>query len=465
MKSNISLSFLMISVILQSCIEPSPKPDLINQRIDSLFQEWNVEGHPGGSIGVMKDGEIIFSNGYGLASLEYDVPNTDSTLFNIASVSKQFTAYGMAMLESQGKLSLEDDIREYLTELPDFGHKISIRHMLNHTSGMRSLHALLGMAGWRGDDRRTNQDLMRFMVNQKDLNFEPGAEHLYCNTGYIFCSEIIERITGQEFVPWMDENVFTPLGMTNTYVEEEYNQVVPNNATSYNWQRENEEFSRAIPYWGYVGSGNIHTNIHDLMKWLQHLRDPDDRNKNEVEKMFQRGLLNNGDTLNYALGLRINKYKEEDRYGHGGSIGGFRAFTATFPEHELHIVVLTNFSNAGSGKMAMKIADIILNKPSDPDEESPEREELPALAVSNDIVGSYYSPELETTYTLDIKEGELMGEHPRHGVFKIKMVATDTLLSELFAFARVYIVRGENNKIKGVRVTNGRVRNMWFEKR
>ena len=114
--------------------------------------------------------------------------------------------------------------------------------------------------------------------------------------------------------------------------------------------------------------------------------------------------MNNGDTLNYALGLSINKYKEEDRYGHGGSIGGFRAYTVTFPEYELHIVVLTNFSNAGSGTMAMKIADIILNKPSDPDEESPEREELPALAVSNDIVGSYYSPELETTYTLDIRK-------------------------------------------------------------
>ncbi len=128
-------------------------------------------------------------------------------------------------------------------------------------------------------------------------------------------------------------------------------------------------------------------------------------------------------------------------------------------------MVLTNFSNAGSGTMAMKIADIILNKPADPDEESPEREELPALAVSNDIAGSYYSPELETIYTLEIKEGELMGKHPRHGVFKIKMVETDTLHSELFAFARVYIVRGANNKIVGVRVTNGRVRNMWFEKR
>ena len=457
------LLIFLLSIFLQSCKKVAPT-DHITYKIDSLLQEWNVEGHPGGSIGVMKDGELIFSKGYGLASLEYDVPNTDSTLFNIASVSKQFTAYGMAILESQGKLSLEDDIRKYLTELPEFANKITIRHMLNHTSGMRSLHALLVMAGWRGDDRRTNQDLMRFMVNQKDLNFEPGAEYLYCNTGYIFCSEIIERITGQEFVPWMAENVFTPLGMVNTYVEEKYDQVIPNNATSYNWNHETEEFRRSIPYWGYVGSGNIHTNIHDMMKWLQHLHQPDDKNKNVVEKMFQRGLLNNGDTINYALGLSISKYKEENRYGHGGSIGGFRAYTATFPEHELHIVVLTNFSSAGSGTVAMKISDIILNKPVDPEVESPKREELPAMAVSKDIAGSYYSPELETTYTLELSEGKLLGRHPRHGVFEIKMVATDTLHSELFAFAKVYIVRERNNKIIGVRVTNGRVRNMWFEK-
>jgi len=172
-----------------------------------------------------------------------------------------------------------------------------------------------------------------------------------------------------------------------------------------------------------------------------------------------------GVTINYALGLSIRKYKEENRYGHGGSIGGFRAYTTTFPEHELHIVVLTNFSSAGSGTVAMRVADIILNKPADPEVERPEREELPAMAVPNDIAGSYYSPELETTYTLIISKGVLTGRHPRHGAFEIKMVATDTLHSELFAFARAYIVRERNNKIMGVRVTNGRVRNMWFEKR
>ena len=142
--------------------------DLYN-RIDSIFIDWNQPNHPGGAVGIMQNGKMLFSKAYGLASLEYLVPNTSDTRFNIASVSKQFTGMGMVVLSLQGKLSLNDDVRKHLPELPDFGDTITIRHLLHHTSGMRSLHALLGLAGWRDDDSRTNQDLFRFMKNQKEL--------------------------------------------------------------------------------------------------------------------------------------------------------------------------------------------------------------------------------------------------------------------------------------------------------
>lgn len=151
----------------------------------------------------MKDGEIVFSKAYGLASLEYKVPNTTETIFNLASISKQFTAMGILLLEQQGKLSFDDDIRKYLTELPDFCETITIRHMLQHTSGLRGFHGLLALAGWRGAEHRDNDDLYRLMLQQRDLNFKPRQEYLYSNTNYMLMLNVIEKITGEKFTDWM----------------------------------------------------------------------------------------------------------------------------------------------------------------------------------------------------------------------------------------------------------------------
>ncbi|MCK5401707.1 MAG: serine hydrolase, partial [Flavobacteriaceae bacterium] len=205
----------LIIVLFVSCISQLTysqlSPSQIKQ-IDSIFISWNTPNHPGGTVGVMKNNKVIYSKAFGLASLEYLVPNTQNTLFNIASVSKQFTAMGIVLLHLQGKLSVDDDIRKYLPELYQFKEIITIRHMLHHTSGLRSLHAMLGMAGWRGDDSRTNADLNRFMLKQKDLNFKPGDEYLYCNTGFMLMVNIIEKVTGEEFSSWMNKSVFEPLG-------------------------------------------------------------------------------------------------------------------------------------------------------------------------------------------------------------------------------------------------------------
>ena len=241
--------------------------DVQSKKIDSLFMGWTEANHPGGSIGIMKNGSVIYSKAFGLASLEYQIPNTVETIFNVGSVSKQFTAMGIVLLQERGLLSVDDDIRKYLPDMPDFGHKITIRHMLHHTSGMRSLHAMLGLAGWRDDDSRTNEDLYRFMLKQKDLNFIPGDEYLYCNTGYMLMVNIIENVTKEKFPQWMKINVFNPLGMKDTYAEDRYDRIVPNNATSY--YNTGDGFFRAVEYWGYVGSGNVHSTTSDLLIWLQ----------------------------------------------------------------------------------------------------------------------------------------------------------------------------------------------------
>lgn len=464
---NVLLSFFLLILPYLSCQSQGSRDSIQIAAIDQLFKSWSKPNHPGGSIGIMKNGQLLYNKAFGLASLEYNVPNEPNTVYNIASVSKQFTSMGVLLLEKQGKLSIDEDIRTYLPDLPDFGEKITLRHCMHHTSGMRSLHALLGMAGWRGDDTRTNADLYRFMKRQEDLNFKPGAEYLYCNTGYMLMADIIERLTGEKFVDWMQKNVFDPLDMPNTYVEGQYNRVMPNNATSYNGSLK-KGFKREVEYWGYVGSGNIHSSTIDLLNWMRLYHQPKNGWTDLFDRMQTVDLLNNGDTLRYAFGVDTENYKGEKRIGHGGSIGGFRSHAVTFPEHKLEIVVLTNFSRGGAGRKAYQIADILLGKEESKNRNQSRSKPIAFLEFSAKIlknyVGTYYSPELDTYYHIKLVDNQLQGNHVRHGDFEIKVLNEDYLEANLWAFKDIQVKRAANNQIEGIFVSNGRVRNMWFSK-
>ena len=527
------------------------------QKIDSLFLEWNRPNHPGGAIGIMQNDQTAFSKAYGLASLEYLVPNTPGTIFNTGSVSKQFTAMGIVVLHQQGKLSVDDDIRIYLPDLPDFGETITIRHMLHHTSGLRSLHAMLELAGWRADDSRTNEDLNRFMLNQRDLNFKPGEEYMYCNTGYMLMVNIIEKVTGEKFPAWMKHTVFEPLGMTNTYVEDNYSRIVANNATSY-YLVEANDFERAVEYWGYVGSGNMHSTTDDLLRWLRNFQDPQEGWEAHFAMMQTVDPLNNGEENNYAFGVGIGNFNGHGSIGHGGAIGGFRANIITYPEEGLSIAILTNFSSAPIGQKLNALSKILLGEPAEEElvevrdpvktiklskknlasyEGSywndkvnslrriylkndtlryfrSEHSESPIVPVGNDefqmvevndvvlvqfklngldrsmivtvgngnpgtfygfdptesskeelepYTGEFYSPELETTYKIYLKNDSLFSHHARHGDYKMKLLKKDVLEGE-WPLAIARYKRDVNDQILGISVSNGRVKNLWFEK-
>ena len=543
---NKMLIVCFLSILLSPSLFAQLSEEKIKQ-IDELFLEWNTPDHPGGSIGVMLENKLVYSKAFGLASLEYMVPNTFGTQYNIASVSKQFTAFGIALMHVRGQLSVDDDIRKYLPELPEFEHTITIRHLLHHTSGLRSLHTMLALAGWRADDSRTNADLLRLMQNQKDLNFVPGSEYMYCNTGYMFMSEIMERISEVEFSEWMQNEVFEPMGMNHTYVEEFYNRVVKNNATSYQDHRDGT-YSRSTEYWGYVGSGNIHTNVQDLLIWLKQLRKPDQKWEDAMMMMRTTDPFNDGSHNKYAFGVNVEKYKNEDRIQHGGSIGAFKSQVATYPKKDLDIVVLSNFSTANPGGKVNSITDIVLEKEANSrrgpkiipmkvsefdlksgryslvtpknkkldifrigfsyyaqiegekrnqiyptsdriyttrDEsltiefksdaalnyktsENREAEKLNSFEASteelNKLTGNYWSPELETQYRLSVKDGELMGYHTRHGWFKIRKVRDGEYNGSPSYFNFFKVKTDKRGRVKGIYVTNSRVRNLWMEK-
>jgi len=551
MKKHISLFALLI--LLLSTFELKAQIDSVwTKKIDSLFTEWNIPNHPGGAIAVMKDGNTFFSRAYGLASLEYLVPNSTGTIFNVGSVSKQFTAMGIVRLEEQGKLSFDDDIHKYIPELPDFGERITIRHLLHHTSGLRSLHALFALAGWRGDDSRTNEDLNRIILNQKDLNFKPGSEYLYCNTGYMLMVNIIENITGEHFTDWLKKNIFNALNMPQTYAEDLYSRVVANNATSYYGR---DHFERAVEYWGYVGSGNVHSTTADLLTWLYNFSNPQMGWEASFQTLQTVDPLNDGSENDYAFGVVVDEYLGRKRIQHGGAIGGFRAFISTFPNDNLNIVVLTNFSSGNPGGDANKIAEIILGKHEDQETKKPalktinltnealhnfegiywndkekysrriylkndtlrysrtanessivpikkdifkmldvdvdlevrfetkmnqmhmlvstsgnspsifDRIEAPEITDEElvEYVGQYYSTEVETTYTISIKEGKIQMYHPRHGTIPLEPLFRDVLSGD-WPIGMVQIVRNSNGQVTGILSSNGRVRNAWFKK-
>lgn len=217
---------LSIDIIKPRAITPG-------ERVDELFFAWDRKDTPGASVAVAKDGEILYKKGYGMANLEYDIPIGPSTIFHIASVSKQFTVFSILLLEDWGLLSLDDDIRKHIPEVPDFGTTITLRHLASHTSGIRDQWNLLAMAGWRLDDVITKEHVLKLVSRQKDLNFEPGEEFLYCNTGFTLLAEVVARVSSQSFADFTRENIFEPLKMNNTLFYDDHEKIVKNRAYSY----------------------------------------------------------------------------------------------------------------------------------------------------------------------------------------------------------------------------------------
>ena len=468
--SSLNFAFLIIGVL---CIYPIVGIGQINDgfkhRMDTLFQDWNMGNHPGGVVGVINSDKIRYLNAFGNANLEYNVPNNTETLFNIGSISKQFTALGIVLLQQKGLLSLADPVKKYLPGFPVFQKPITLAHLLHHTSGLRDFHDLLAMAGWRGDDFRTNEDILRFVQKQTDLNFEPGENFMYSNTGYVVLAKIIEEVTNEDFKTWMQRNIFVPLQMQHTYVEDNYQRVVANKAASYYHSHE-RVFETAQGYWAYTGAGNVYSNTEDLLKWATNFYNPQ-KGWEESFKMLQvLGKLNNGEFLTYANGIYVDEMFGKKRIQHAGVVGGYRSFLSIYPEAELGIVVLTNFSNAPFGEKADDIAGILfsesrqrtqplVNTTKDREEENPQ----PLPLQLNKYVGTFYSPEIETEIKLYEDGDNLKCSHVRHGVFVVEVIEKDSLKG-IWPYEELKPVFGQKEEVSGFYVSNGRAKNLWFKK-
>jgi CubicO group peptidase (beta-lactamase class C family) len=303
---------------------------------------------------------MVHKRGYGKANLKNGMAITSSTVFETGSIAKQFTAMAIALLAERGKISLDDDIRKYVPEVAEFGKPITIRHLIYHTSGLRNWEVLFKLAGYRGN--LNSRQVLDMVCHQRELNFYPGEEYTYCNTGYLLLAEIVQRVTGQSFPEWSRTNIFDPLEMTNTRFCDDPRKMMTNRALGY-MPNKNGGF-REIPYaWAVPGPTSLFTTAEDLAKWMKSFAAKPLGGTAVMEQMLQRGVLNNGTRLDYAFGLVIDEYRGLNRLHHEGGWSGFRSVIVIFPRQNFGVVILSNLGLGAFNPLplANRIADIYLS--------------------------------------------------------------------------------------------------------
>ena len=271
-----------------------PSDDESAKKVDAFLSQWDKNDMPGCSVGAVKDGRLVYKRAFGMANLDYDVPNTTSTLFNLASVSKPFTAMSIALLAQQGKLSLDDDIRKYVPEIPKYDETITIRHLIHHSSGIREYQALVLLGGLGTDNAYSDKAILNMLARQKNVSFKPGAKYQYSNSNYHLLGIIVSRVSGKSLRLFAEENIFKPLGMKNTLFFDNRNEVVKNRAAGYQVGQD-KSISARSSLDVLAGASGVLSSVEDLYLWTQNYYEPKIGNKELIQ------LLTTPRTLNLSL--------------------------------------------------------------------------------------------------------------------------------------------------------------------
>jgi CubicO group peptidase (beta-lactamase class C family) len=394
---------------------PSLTPEeTLAEKVNQLFAQWDKPDTPGCALAVIKDGRIIYQRGYGTAHLELSVPITTGTVFNVGSVAKQFTAASILMLAQQGKLSLDDDVRKHVSEAPDFGAPITIRHLIHHTSGLRDHLEMLEMSGWRNDDVHTERDVLDMVSRQRTLNFKPGEEYSYSNTGYVLLAAVVKRVTGQSLREFAAANIFKPLGMTNTHFYDDHRTIIKGLANGY-LPKEGGGFLKWMPADDFLGSGNLFTTVEDLARWDKNFYERKVGGNALIEQMLTPGRLNDGEKIEYGFGLLAGQYKALRTVYHNGARLGYRAELVRFPDQRFSVACLCNTRASNPDALARRVADIYLadrfkqaaGTPNNPHTVEPKVVSIPENELSG-VAGLYWNPVTDNVRRVYVKDGKLM---------------------------------------------------------
>ena len=421
-------------------------------KIDRLFARWDRADSPGAAVVIVKDGAVVYLHGYGCADLEQRIPITRRTLFDVASVAKQFTGLSVAMLVEQGKLSLDDDIHKHLPDMPDFGKPITIHHLVHHTSGLRDWPETLALSDMDMEAQITLDTILEMVRRQRELDFAPGSEEQYSNTGYNLLAATVARVTGQSFRTWTDRNLFQPLKMKHTLVCDNPAEVVVNRANSYAPDGKNR-FHRVVSQLAAQGSSSLFISAEDMGRWLVNLQTARVGGEEAIELMQQPGALHSGEKKNYAFGVVLGRHQGLTTVSHGGSWAGYRSHTIWVPEKRFAAAILANTSNMDTWDQALKITGLYLSIAPAPSKRDPARPPAAAKAdptAWEPFLGTYrLGPGWLLTIT---REGDkLMAQATREDKFPMTPVSDTT-----------FFVKAYGQPVAFVRQSSGAVTNLLY---
>jgi CubicO group peptidase (beta-lactamase class C family) len=440
-------------------------------RIDAIFERWNGAESPGCAVAVARDGRTVLARAYGMADLEHGIPNSPESIFEAGSVSKQFTAAAIMLLVQQGQLSLDDDVREYLPEIPDYGTPIRIRHMLNHTSGLRDWGSIAAISGWpRSHRTHTHEHVVDILGRQRGLNFEPGAEYSYSNSGYNLAAVIVERVSGISFAEFSKRYIFEPLGLADTQWRDDYTRIVPGRATAYAARGDGFVIDRPIE--NVHGNGGLLTTVGDLLVWNESLASGKIGGRDFVRLMHEQGVLNDGRTIEYAAGINVGAFRGIPEVSHTGATSGYRAFLGRYPDQAVGVAVLCNVGNVDPGSVGRRVGEVFLGgalaevaAPATPAAMQQARQATEPYHPGADelagLAGQYYSPDAEATLILSVADGQLVADRRPAARLTLNPVAPDAFASSL---GRIRFVRDGSGAVTHFLVEQARVWSLQFDR-
>jgi CubicO group peptidase (beta-lactamase class C family) len=395
-------SVMVSGASVLSAQTPRALPDSVVFAINKLYESMARPGSPGCAAGVYQNGEVVFAGGYGYADLINNIPITASTRFTVGSVSKQFTAASIALLVQAGRLSLNDDVRKYIPELQTYPTPVTIATLVHHTSGVRDFWELVDLAGMRPDDGYTSDDMLNLAEHQKGLNFPPGSEYRYSNTGYLLLGIVVKRVTGQSLRRFADSAIFKPLGMTSTLFLDDHNEIVPRRASAY---QPDYRGGYKIDVWNndIVGQGGVVTTIGDLQKWDENFYTARVGGPEFIKLIQSTVPLTTGKSNNYAFGLEIGDYRGAHLVSHTGSTGGYRAAIFRFPDSHTTVAMLCNVTTANTTALSRGMADAVLGNA------FTQRAATAQATMRNDVLASPPRATFTAAVTGRYRSDELLG--------------------------------------------------------
>ncbi len=331
-----------------------------NPAIDTIFREWDHPTSPGCALGVVRDGRFVYERGYGMANLDYGIPNSPRMVYYIGSDSKQFTAASIALLSLRGRIGLDDDVRKYVPEMPDYGKPVTISELVHHTSGVRDIYTLMELAGLRLEDVFPDSASLALIARQKELDFEPNTDWSYSNSGYWLLAQIVERVTGESLREYADSAIFRPLGMTRSHFHDEPGHVMPWRAMSYERDGEGGFRISYLQNFDKIGAGGLYSTVEDLQKWDENYYTHQVGGDALQDVIHRRAVLDEGDTLVYAFGNEVSTYRGLPIEEHGGAMMGYKAHFLRFPKQHFSVIETCNLGSIDPGALARKVADVYL---------------------------------------------------------------------------------------------------------